>query len=521
MKKVFLALILAAVVGGVYYASSSSSTGEKMATKAPVENALSTVTVVAPWEMTSLNPNQTGVIFQRMNIAETLVEANLQGELVPNLATSWESNAEGSIWRFTLQSGVIFHNHQPLTAAAVANSLNIALAKPGILQKAFIKQIRAINDSQVEIELTKPFIPFPSFLTHYTTLILAPEAYNQQGEVTSLIGTGRFKATKIEAPQKLETVRFEDYWGTKPQLMHANYLSSGRSESRMLMAQSDPTALVFNLDPASIERVKTDPNLTLTSGAIARTIQLKMDVAKPFFKDLAIRKALSQAINRRAIAESVLKIDSGIADQILPKAFAEWRIDALEQMNDIAKIKADLTASGYQYNAEGHLVDQQGNPFSFTLRTYSDRPELPIIATILQAQWKQIGIDVNVSIGNFSEIPAGHQDGSLEMALYAYNYGKTLDPFGVIVQDYAKNGSDWGVMNWQNSILDNALVQLETEQDAQKVKQLKQTVSRIIYDELPIIPVVYYQQNVVSHKHIKNVTLDPFERRFFLEKLTQ
>lgn len=45
-------------------------------------NELMTVSVIAPWELNSLSPMQSGTIFQRMNIAETLVETNLQGELV-------------------------------------------------------------------------------------------------------------------------------------------------------------------------------------------------------------------------------------------------------------------------------------------------------------------------------------------------------------------------------------------------------------------------------------------------------
>lgn len=476
-------------------------------------------TVVAPWEINSLDPNQSGVIFQRMNLAETLVEADLNGHLIPALATEWTNSEDGLIWRFTLRDGVKFHNDQPLTAQAVVNALNIAKSKPGVLAKAFIQDIQAV-DGKVEITLNKAFVPFPSFLTHYTALILAPESYNEKGEVTQIIGTGAFKPTKIEAPQKLEAVQFESYWGTKPQLRQANYLASSRSETRMLMAQSEPSSIVFNLDTASVARLKNDPNLQLISGSIARTIQLKMDVAKPFFNDLAIRQALSQAINRKAIAEQVLKIENGAADQILPRAFADWRVDIEEQATDIAKIKENLTASGYTFDEQGRLT-KAGKTFSFTLRTFSDRPELPIIATILQAQWKQIGVEVNVSIGNFSEIPAGHQDGSLEMALYALNYGKTLDPYGVISSDFAHGGSDWGAMNWQSTEVDNAIKALETERDPQKAVVLKQTISKIIHDELPIIPVVYYQQNVVAHQEVKNVTLDPFERRFFLEKLTK
>lgn len=524
MKKWLIPLTVAAFcVSACDDKNSTQATAEKP----QVENTqsqknaeiLPLATVVAPWEINSLDPNQSGVIFQRMNLAETLVEADLNGNLIPALATDWRSNEEGTIWRFTLREGVKFHNDQVLTAQAVVNSLNIAKSKPGVLAKAFIKEIRAV-DNKVEIELTKAFVPFPPFLTHYTALILAPESYNEKGEVTQIIGTGAFKPTKIEAPQKLEAVQFEGYWGKKPQVQQANYLASSRSETRMLMAQSEPSSLVFNLDTASVARLKADPNLQLVSGSIARTIQLKMDVAKPFFNDLAIRQALSQAINRKAIAEQVLKIENGAADQILPKAFADWRVDTAEQVVDIAKIKQNLTASGYTFDEQGRLT-KDGKPFSFTMRTFSDRPELPVIATILQAQWKQIGVEVNVSVGNFSEIPAGHQDGSLEMALYALNYGKTLNPYGVIASDFANGGSDWGVMNWQNTEVDNAVKSLETERDPQKAKALKQTVSKIIYNDLPIIPVVYYQQNVVAHKEVKNVTLNPFERRFFLELLSK
>lgn len=481
------------------------------------------VTVVAPWELNSLDLNQSGVIFQRMNIAETLVEANLEGQLVEGLATKWESNNDATVWTFTLRDAK-FHNGKPLTAQAVEKSLKIALSKPGVLQKAFIKEIKALDNNQIQFELTKSFVPFPSFLTHYTTLILAEESFDEKGDVAQVIGTGAFKATKIEAPQKLESVRFDEYWGNKPQLQQANYLASSRSETRTLMAQSDQTSLVFNLDKASVARLKADPSLQLINTSIARTTQLKMDVAKPFFNDLAIRQALSQAINRKAIAEQVLKIQDGMADQILPKAFADWRVATTESTlshdETIAKIKENLTASGYEYNAEGKLT-KEGKPFTFTLRTYSDRPELPIIATILQAEWKKIGVDINVSVGNFSEIPLGHQNGTLEMALYAFNYAKTLDPFALLVQDFANGGSDWGTMNWRNDSLDHALKQLETEIDPEKSKQLKQQVSQIIHDELPIIPIVYDQQTVVGHQGINGLTLDPFERRFYLEKLSK
>ena len=83
-------------------------------------------------------------------------------------------------------------------------------------------------------------------------------------------------------------------------------------------------------------------------------------------------------------------------------------------------------------------------------RTFPDRPELPLLATALQAQWKAVGVELKVAVGNSSEIPAGHQDGSLQLGLYARNYALVPDPLVTLLGDLAPAGADWGVMNWHS-----------------------------------------------------------------------
>ena len=276
---------------------------------------------------------------------------------------------------------------------------------------------------------------------------------------------------------------------------------------------------MFNLDAASINRLKQDANLNIQSKSIARTIQLKVNVAHPLFADVAVRQALSDAIDRRGIAQSVLRIDNGAAEQIVPEAFSAWRLKLESKQPDYAEIKSRLLNLGYKTDEQGMLL-KDGKPFKFTLRTFSDRPELPLIATALQNQWKQIGVDVTVSVGNFSEIPAGHQDGSLEMGLYARNYGLVPDVMGAFLQDFAPNGSDWGVMNWSSNELTDTLKRLEVTANADEQVGLKQKAAEIIYQQRPLIPVVYYQQTAVANKALKGLEIDPFERSFKLNKLS-
>ena len=80
-----------------------------------------TVSVAAPWEIKSLDPSVSGFAFQRMQVMETLVDADSNGMLRPGLASGWEVSADGLAWRFVLRDGVTFHNGSALRPeAAVA-----------------------------------------------------------------------------------------------------------------------------------------------------------------------------------------------------------------------------------------------------------------------------------------------------------------------------------------------------------------------------------------------------------------
>lgn len=187
--------------------------------------------------------------------------------------------------------------------------------------------------------------------------------------------------------------------------------------------------MVFTLDSASLERLQQDTNIQVQSKSLARTIQYKVNAKNPFFADVKVRQVLSDAIDRQGIAQSVMRADNAVAEQILPPMFKDWQVATNSQKPDSKILKQRLLDLGFTSDANG-MLQKNGKPFKFTLKTFSDRPELPIIATALQAQWKQIGIEVDVSVGNFSEIPLSHQNDTLEMALYARNYGMIPDPIG-------------------------------------------------------------------------------------------
>lgn len=102
-----------------------------------------TVDVVAPFEITGLDPAKSGDIFLRMGIVETLVESDKDGNPVPALAKSWIVSPDGTSVRFTLQQGVSFHDGSVLAAKDVARALNVARGKPGRLPRFWLSSLKA------------------------------------------------------------------------------------------------------------------------------------------------------------------------------------------------------------------------------------------------------------------------------------------------------------------------------------------------------------------------------------------
>jgi peptide/nickel transport system substrate-binding protein len=85
----------------------------------------------------------------------------------------------------------------------------------------------------------------PAFLAEYRSQILAPLAFGADGMATSVIATGPFKVTELQAPMSLKTERNEAYWGDKPAIAKASYSAIGRAETRALMVESGGADFVF------------------------------------------------------------------------------------------------------------------------------------------------------------------------------------------------------------------------------------------------------------------------------------
>jgi peptide/nickel transport system substrate-binding protein len=166
------------------------------------------------------------------------------------------------------------------------------------------------------------------------------------------------------------------------------------------------------------------------------------------------------------------------------------------------------------------VLTRDGERFEVSLRTFPDRPELPVLATAVQDALRELGVAVDVQIGNSSEIPAGHQDGTLELALYARNFALVPDPLVTLLGDFGPAGADWGATGWSDPELTGTLADLADGADAGTADAGRQEIAGILQDQLPVIPVAWYRQSAVVSDRVDGFTLDPLERSWRLDELS-
>lgn len=469
-----------------------------------------TLKVVGPWEIGGIDPDQSGYVFSRMQVAETLVTADATGKLLPALAETWSSSTDGLSWRFALRQGALFHDGSPVTAAAAVASLKRARAGTGALTQVPIKEI-ASEGNDVVIRLERPFAALPAFLVNYSAIILAPASFDAAGKVTQIIGSGPYKVTGLTPPLKLELEEAANAWAGRPAIGKVSYLAVGQGETRALMAESGEADIAFSMLPVSVERLKRNPKLEVRIATIPRTRLLKINAGSPFFDEARERQALSHAIDRAGIAKTILRNSDLAATQLFPPTLAGWHSADLPPLKrDREAAKRLLAEAGWKPGSDG-ILEQDGRRFSVTLLTYSNWPELPPLATAIQAQLREVGIEAKVLVGNSSEIVSRHRDGTLELGLVSRLYSVVPDPIGTLLQDYGPKGGDWGAMGWSNGAFGEVVEKLVRTNDPQVRGALQKRAVEILQQELPSIPISWSELAIVANKRIAGVEVDPFE----------
>jgi peptide/nickel transport system substrate-binding protein len=319
-------------------------------------------------------------------------------KIVPDLALSWQPNADLTSWTFQLRPGVTFHDGTPWNADAAIYNLERyvdtgsdhfypELHAQGGLSVSGIKSFTKVDDMTLRIDTNGPWSYLPTDLaTVYFGSPTAIKAEGNQGFAEKPVGTGPFRFDSLERGQRLVMLRNDTYWAGAPKVGKV-----------ILRPIPDPTARVAALRSGEVNWIEVPPpddvpSLTsqgfqVLTNSYDHIWPWVFDTTKPPFDKVEVRQALNWAINRQSLVDNILKGTAEPADGFVPKANAAYRPANDVYGYDPAKAKQMLADAGYP------------NGFTMTLSypTSGSGNMVPTpMNTALQADLAAVGVTVEL-----------------------------------------------------------------------------------------------------------------------------
>lgn len=294
-----------------------------------------TLRVANQGDATSMDPHSLNESLQLSvtgNVYEPLVGRDKKLGLAPALATKWTQTSP-NVWRFDLRRGVKFHDGTPMTADDVVFSFKRA-AGDGSDMKGYtsaMKDMRKVDDFTVELETTAPFPILPDVISLVYVMSKkwcednkAEKPVDRRKGIENAAsfranGTGPYRLRERQPTTRSVFVRNPAYWDKiEGNVDEVVFTPIGNDATRVAAMLSGEIDMMEPVPLQDVERLKSNPNISVMQGPELRTIFLGMDQkrdelqfssvkGKNPFKDKRVRQAMFQAIDIEAIRSRVMR----------------------------------------------------------------------------------------------------------------------------------------------------------------------------------------------------------------------
>ena len=444
-------------------------------------------------------------------IAQPLFITSPNGTIVPVLADSYNVSSNGTVYTIKLKKGIKFQDGEPLNSEAVKFTLerildpNVKVPSRGNF--LLIDHVEAVDEYTVNIYLKKPFAPFLGVLT--SAYIIAPNATKQLGDKIANnpagIGTGPYMFKEWVKGDHITLVANPNYWNGTPYFSQMIFKVVPDASTREAMLLSGDLDLIIQPPPSDLASLSSRGDVKVSWTISTREMYIGINTQYGPLNDTRVRQALNYAIDKDSLIKYVLFGLGSPEDSILPP-FVLGHIAVGPYQYDPQKAKQLLAQAGYP------------NGFSVTLITPNGRYlfDTQVAETIAQ-YLRDIGIQVNVRTYDWptyvSTILAPLNKTELQLFLLGWS-PSVPDPYFYTFQlfhssQFTPNG--FNNFFYNNTEADKLLELGATTTDPQLRAQIYQNLTKIVWNDAPMI-FLYYQGFVVAYRStLSNVVLFPYE----------
>jgi oligopeptide transport system substrate-binding protein len=452
-----------------------------------------------------------------------LVSFDLELNVIPDIAESWEISDDGLAYTFSLRNNVMFHDQsRRVTAQDFKYSLERALNPDtqstvgevylddieGALEFARgeadeVTGVQVLDENTLEITITEPSAVFLEKLTYPTAFVVDQR---QVGDATCFAGanwqrrpnaTGPFKLAEWDLGRRIVLEANENYYlDPRPSLARVTYVLSGGSP--LVMYENDEID-VTGVGINDIERIR-DPNEPLHQEFVEAisysTFYIGFDTEEAPFDDPRVRQALHMAIDKEFLANDLLVGLVEPAHGIVPPGMAGYA--------------PEFEGLPFDPDAARALLEEAGNPdlSRETLMTVGVGATPSVILEAILAMWQQhLGVNMAIEQQDFAFFLTELDRGGFGMYSLGWiaDYPDPQNFLEIKLHGDSPNNDNFYRNEEADALMDQARVEAD---EAERMRLYEQAEAMIVQDS-PWIPLYHGKVNALVKPHVEGFQLPP------------
>jgi peptide/nickel transport system substrate-binding protein len=450
-----------------------------------------------------VDPQQVGsndTIYSLRQIVDSLTDQDPKtGKIVPWLATSWEVSPDATAFTFHLRSGATFSDGTPVDARAVKDNFDTIpkLGAKATLATGYLSGYTGstvVDADTVRVGFGHANAQFLQATSTFSLGLVSEAILRRTADqrcTDGVVGSGPFTLQKYVPNQSITLVRRKGYdWGSSlwtkrgeaylDKVVFTVVPEAGVRTGSLQSGQLDAIGSVGLADESALK----GSGVTLQSRANPGVVfNLGLNNSRPLLRDTAVRQAISAAIDRAQIADTVFPTGTKPATSILAHTTPDYDDLSADLAHDTDKAKSLLDGDGWKAGSDGIRV-KGGTRLSLTVSWFANAATNQPTLELVQQQLKSVGIGITLKELPIAQITKAQQSGDFD--IFWGNLTRA-DP------DILRTSYSTALANTYKLTagpLDGTLAAQAATTDTAKRRQLVDQAQQLIVQNAYVVPVV-------------------------------
>ncbi|TKT69688.1 ABC transporter substrate-binding protein [Aquamicrobium sp. LC103] len=417
------------------------------------------------------------------SLCDKLVDIDEKLNIIPQIATEWSWNDDGTLLTMKLREGATFHDGAPIDAAAVKANLDRARTDAESLRKseiASISEIAVVDATTLTIKLSQPDAALLAQLTDRAGMLMSPASF--EGDTGQRpVCSGPYKFVERVQNDRIVLEKFAEHWNAdKYQFDRVTFVPIPDATVRLANLRAGDVDMIERVAPSDLATVEGDASIKLASVTGLGYQAIEVNIANgakadnPLGKDKRLRQALDLAIDRDVLNQVVGAGTYQPALQAFPPASFAYNEEIGSRGRDVERAKALIAETGQERVA-------------FEL-TYGNNTIMQQVFELVQAMGAEVGFDISLRPTEFAALQSVLQSGDFQVGQSGWS-GR-VDPDGNIHQ-YVTCEGGLNDAKYCNEEIDRLLNEARTVTDQAARKKLYDEAQAILQEDMPVIYLFY------------------------------